>query len=396
MFAALAIPSIFSGCCSWHVGRRADFAIRRSERREIAVYTSWAANVLEGESVSDGYRDGFVTGFVDHVYAGGVGRPPLIPPAPYWGVSRAPVRREWRMGFREGTDVAIQGGFAERALMRGACGSCAMSPDSPVVDQEFYEFAADPEPPSESSTSPSWRNEPEPADPELPPMAPEPIPDDFSFGGRTPLDPELIVDEDVPPAPSMELTPVVQEPEWPEEPEDWSLDPFDDDWLGPPAGSIEIVEPRSESASDMDELDDHEFDDRDMEIDDDLLLPSTSMRETFPGPPVATVTGRGRRESNARWQNGFSNGGDRTYADLIRASETEEGRSFVDSMAIQQDSLRHQFQTQGKSRPVAYHQALPSRPPPLRPAGRSRTTEDVMRRMNTMFRDLDHLDHYDD
>ncbi len=219
IWGLLLLTSLSTGCSCWQVGRCTDFALMRNARREATVYRGWALEALdcqyEAGDVSQQYADGFVSGFVDHVFAGGRGKPPLITPAPYWGVG--PRHREknhdWREGFREGAQVAIRGGYVEQALggglVRGGTyslahadpndlvpGDAACDDSSCTAGDPMFEIAEEISTPFHASRSVRHAG-PSDAMDEVPvPNPPDFINDDDPLPGSTRLD------EPVPPAPS--------------------------------------------------------------------------------------------------------------------------------------------------------------------------------------------------
>lgn len=64
------------------------------------------------------YVQGFKDGFVDYLYAGGSGEPPVIPPRRFWKSEyRTPegnqTVHDWFDGFRHGAELASLGGYRD-------------------------------------------------------------------------------------------------------------------------------------------------------------------------------------------------------------------------------------------------------------------------------------------
>ena len=119
-----------TGCTVWHAVRQKSFqeprhyTMRRDEKHELGIYRGWAEQAFDEyapASASPVYRDGFLSGFADFVFAGGSGEPPPVPPRKYLKIGyRADDRRteldQWTAGFRAGALAADQGGYRRRVL----------------------------------------------------------------------------------------------------------------------------------------------------------------------------------------------------------------------------------------------------------------------------------------
>lgn len=138
MVLMIIIANSFTGCCSpcylagrTLIGEPSRYSIRVDRKRSLSLYRTWADQ--EWQQVADScavdcpltpdYRAGFVTGFVDFVYAGGSGEPAPIPPREYWNISqRSPQGKErvnqWFSGYRHGTRVAHDGGYREAGTIQ--------------------------------------------------------------------------------------------------------------------------------------------------------------------------------------------------------------------------------------------------------------------------------------
>jgi hypothetical protein len=97
-------------------------------KQSCKTYRNWAmyewATVQSAlpEPASASYRRGFVDGFVDAVYAGGSGEPPIVPPRRFWRVvfrndAGDAELTEWSRGFRHGARVALDNGYRRRAVV---------------------------------------------------------------------------------------------------------------------------------------------------------------------------------------------------------------------------------------------------------------------------------------
>lgn len=97
-------------------------------RQSCRIYRHWAQHEWQqlesesGESPSGAYKSGFLDGFVDAVYAGGNGEPPVVPPRRFWRVifrnsAGDNYLADWTRGFRHGARIALDGGYRQRALV---------------------------------------------------------------------------------------------------------------------------------------------------------------------------------------------------------------------------------------------------------------------------------------
>jgi hypothetical protein len=92
-------------------------------RAEEARNRRWAEQAWEevrtssGPAIySDDYADGFKAGFADHLFAGGSGEPPPLPPRRYWArryetPDGYTAIQDWFTGFRQGAAAARDGGY---------------------------------------------------------------------------------------------------------------------------------------------------------------------------------------------------------------------------------------------------------------------------------------------
>lgn len=121
----------FTGCLSpcylagrTLIGEPSRYSIRVDHKRSLALYRTWAEQEWEhmaGSCAGDcsstpDYKTGFISGFVDFVYAGGTGEPSPVPPREYWNISqRSPQGKErvsqWFAGYRHGARIARDGGY---------------------------------------------------------------------------------------------------------------------------------------------------------------------------------------------------------------------------------------------------------------------------------------------
>ncbi len=416
----LILAAFSTGCSCWQVGRRTDFVLTRNARREATVYRGWALEALECQyeagDVSKHYADGFVSGFVDHVFAGGRGKPPLIAPLPFRGPGPAGRERnhEWREGFREGAEVAIRGGYVEQALRGGvtARSECDMacldndivhedascSEDSCTTDDGMFEIGEEITTPF-SKPTPASRPGPSHAIADVPvPSAAEFMNDDDPLPGST------MLDEPVPPAPSaldVEIDSLAAESE------------FDTPHGEDPDGEIPIgsgaANPSDQTPEEDNDKNPFGDDSPDWEADifdsnSRLGPPASPLENLIPAPQPARLqiapsdTEAADNSAQPKMELHFqpaSTG----YADLIRASQSEEGFAVVQAMHAEQRTAPH-AEPPGADKPppnsirrVSGEQVI-SPPPRTLPGrqGKRRTTEDVMRRSEHIFRDLDQVE----
>ena len=87
------VPVSQSGCSVWDLARRTlrdepdCYAIGPEEEQDLERYRCWAIEawqLVNGGANSGPFHDGFMDGFVDHVYSGGNAEPPVIPPCQFW------------------------------------------------------------------------------------------------------------------------------------------------------------------------------------------------------------------------------------------------------------------------------------------------------------------------
>ncbi|MEX0643151.1 MAG: hypothetical protein WD468_10650 [Pirellulales bacterium] len=108
------------------------FYWKKDKRRSLAIYSSWADEAWSQQSQGcpelagrTEYAVGFRDGFVDYVYGGGTGEPPLIPPRHLWNVdfrSEEGHQRadDWFAGYRHGAQVARDEGYRSLATVRSS------------------------------------------------------------------------------------------------------------------------------------------------------------------------------------------------------------------------------------------------------------------------------------
>ena len=119
-----------TGCSVWQLARRSScyepkcYDLCKEEKRECRLYRRWAnevwANQAGSEPVPEQYYEGFISGFVDHVFSGGDGTPPAVPPRKFWRVNQRNASsnyEHWLDGFSAGATAALQGGFRQRIVM---------------------------------------------------------------------------------------------------------------------------------------------------------------------------------------------------------------------------------------------------------------------------------------
>ncbi len=118
-----------SGCSVWDLARRTMrdepdcYDVRPEEEEDLERYRCWAVEAWQsaGGSLGSGaFYEGFLDGFVDHVYSGGNGEPPVIPPCQFWtnkNVDASASITEWNAGFRRGAAAASEGGYRDRVVV---------------------------------------------------------------------------------------------------------------------------------------------------------------------------------------------------------------------------------------------------------------------------------------
>ena len=119
-----------SGCTVWQLARRTVcyepecYDLLPEEKRECEIYHGWAeaawSATIGTQSVPAEFYEGFVSGFVDHVFSGGDGSPPPVPPRRFWKVeyrSDANQYEQWLHGFSQGAQAAIEGQYRDRITM---------------------------------------------------------------------------------------------------------------------------------------------------------------------------------------------------------------------------------------------------------------------------------------
>jgi len=133
--SSLVLLLMLTGCSVCQQARRtlleepAQYSWKKDRKRSLATYQEWAASAWYTESGQcaenvqlDEFGAGFRDGFVDVVYAGGSGEPPPVPPRQFWNVGwRSPeghaAADQWFAGYRRGAQVALEGGFRQRATL---------------------------------------------------------------------------------------------------------------------------------------------------------------------------------------------------------------------------------------------------------------------------------------
>lgn len=124
-----------SGCSVWDLARRTMrdepdcYDVRPEEEEDLERYRCWAVEAWQsanGSMGSGAFYEGFMDGFVDHVYSGGSGEPPVIPPCQFWtnrNGDASPSITEWNAGFRRGAAAASEGGYRERVVVPVSIGT---------------------------------------------------------------------------------------------------------------------------------------------------------------------------------------------------------------------------------------------------------------------------------
>lgn len=133
-FCLAMIVCLATSCAPYHSAHRtlyrnlSEYPPVHDAKESCAVYRSWAeaewaqVKQLAPQKHGRAYRRGFLDGFVDAVYAGGNGEPPVIPPRPYWRIWFRNAAGDdeiatWTDGFRHGARTALDGGYRERAII---------------------------------------------------------------------------------------------------------------------------------------------------------------------------------------------------------------------------------------------------------------------------------------
>lgn len=121
----LALWAFCLGCNLFDNGVRtlvvepAQYCWHRDEHRACACYEQSAQEAWgtfcegnPGHDFSLDFSEGFRSGFVDYLQAGGTGQPPPLPPRSYWDQRSCPeASLEWFAGFRMGAAMAQKSGL---------------------------------------------------------------------------------------------------------------------------------------------------------------------------------------------------------------------------------------------------------------------------------------------
>src|SRR4051812_46935915 len=120
----VAACAISGGCQLAVNGTRtvcAEIMRKVDDKREIKrnlelAEAAWVECAGNGDAYSVDYADGFKEGFVDYLYAGGSGEPPLLPPKKYQtfryeNPQGAQAMRDWFAGFRRGAAAGAASGY---------------------------------------------------------------------------------------------------------------------------------------------------------------------------------------------------------------------------------------------------------------------------------------------
>ncbi len=166
-----------AGCCSpcflagrTLIGEPSRYSVRVDRKRSLTLYRTWAEQHWQqeaGSCASDcpltaDYHAGFVTGFVDYVYAGGSGEPSPVPPREYWKVSQSSPQgkqrvNQWFAGYRHGARLAHEGGYREAGTIQL---SLAESSENVPWEPTSGETATATTPQEESLPTPKTENQP--------------------------------------------------------------------------------------------------------------------------------------------------------------------------------------------------------------------------------------------
>lgn len=124
-FCLVGLSLFSSGCSMYWAGAYGLSTINRSKHDllEFVRDRNLAKSVWEEQQLahpecphSADYADGFKVGFADHLYAGGTGNPPLLPPQRYRTLRYQTPQgyqaiQEWYAGFAQGAHVAMDSGM---------------------------------------------------------------------------------------------------------------------------------------------------------------------------------------------------------------------------------------------------------------------------------------------
>jgi hypothetical protein len=216
------LVSLSSGCCSTGyltlrtlVCEPSKYCFKIDRIRSKSVYHRWADEEWERAvqsgpdfPVSAAYHAGFVDGFVDYVYLGGIGEPPPIPPRQFWNVEgRSPegkaMANDWFAGFRHGSRMGAEGGYRVLATLHTSFGDGSDLPPGDVV----------PGPMNYGIDAPAAEALPAPA--AASPANQPPIPPQTPAESSAPLVPNDLPLDSVPPNAEMVPPPVDATPEMP-------------------------------------------------------------------------------------------------------------------------------------------------------------------------------------
>ena len=125
-------------------------------KHDLKTYRLWAEEAwlysCNEMGQSDMYYRGFVDGFVDYVFAGGAGNPPVVPPCFFWRQSAKPLDSdldEWNNGFRHGAHVAMEGGYRDQVVVP-VCGA------SPNAGRQNFSGRCTPSPKASPTAAEQW------------------------------------------------------------------------------------------------------------------------------------------------------------------------------------------------------------------------------------------------
>lgn len=182
----LAFCLASTGCAlvsdATHVaGQRTFESIRECLERQRNCH--WAEEVWQKEAAqqnySADYAKGFKAGFAEHLYRGGNGEPPVLPPEHYRALKyQTPEGQglvfDWFAGYRHGATIAQQSGF--RQLVTGPANFGAIGTHAPPPD--FHQDALPHEIVVPREVLPTPREKPLPPGPnsKVPPLAQDIVP----------------------------------------------------------------------------------------------------------------------------------------------------------------------------------------------------------------------------
>lgn len=170
--------NLYHGPCEYH---RVDDDHETTVKFHDLARLAWNRVVAEHPECGDSSPDfaaGFEAAYVDYLYRGGDGRPPVVPPRPYWNIERRfnednTPAHDWLAGYQLGSASAQASGIRDATIVPST--GFVLSPEPSASRQKTDPQGVPPEPalPPQSPVTEEYWPAPrlQPAD--LPPLVPE-------------------------------------------------------------------------------------------------------------------------------------------------------------------------------------------------------------------------------